>query len=93
MASCSAVLAGGDERDQPGAGEVIAGVLMIILAPIAAALIQLAVWRSREFEADLTGAEVWGDPMAQSGRLGSLLGDDCDAVCRKKQPVRAYPFA
>jgi heat shock protein HtpX len=62
---------GRDERDQ-GAGGLVAGLLMIILAPIAAVLIQLAVSRSREYEADHTGAEVSGDPMALASALRKL---------------------
>ena len=62
---------GRDNRDQ-GAGGAIVGLLMIILAPIAALLIQLAVSRSREYQADKTGAEVSGDPMALASALRKL---------------------
>jgi heat shock protein HtpX len=63
---------GRDERDREGAGGLVVGLLMILLAPIEAALIQLAVSRSREFEADHTGAEVSGDPMALASALRKL---------------------
>jgi heat shock protein HtpX len=62
---------GQDERDR-GTGGVIVGLLMIILAPIAATLIQLAVSRAREYEADHTGAQVSGDPMALASALRKL---------------------
>jgi len=54
---------GGRRDDNEGAGGAIAGIAMIIVAPIAAALIQMAISRSREYEADATGARICGNPM------------------------------
>src|SRR5438105_9233804 len=53
---------GGDRRDREGGG--LGALLMLIVAPIAAMLIQLAVSRSREYEADATGAHFTGNPYA-----------------------------
>ena len=61
---------GRDDRGSPlGA---IGALLTIILAPLAAVLIQLAVSRSREYQADKTGAQVSGDPMALASALRKL---------------------
>lgn len=51
-------------RDSEGRSNPIAGLAMALLAPIAASLIQMAISRSREFEADRGGAEISGDPHA-----------------------------
>src|SRR6201995_2015898 len=51
---------GSDRRGRGGGG--LGALLMIIVAPIAASLIQLAISRSREYEADATGAKTTGDP-------------------------------
>jgi heat shock protein HtpX len=47
-------------------------LLMVILAPIAAAIVQMAISRSREYEADKMGAEICGQPMALAGALQKL---------------------
>jgi heat shock protein HtpX len=60
-----------DDRDE-GSGGLIAGIAMIILAPIAAALIQMAISRSREYEADATGARVSGNPLWLASALRKL---------------------
>src|SRR5882757_4826477 len=51
---------GGSDREERGGG--LSSLLMLILAPIAATLIQLAISRSREYEADATGAHFTGNP-------------------------------
>ncbi|MDI9819874.1 MULTISPECIES: zinc metalloprotease HtpX [unclassified Legionella] len=58
---------GGDDRPNP-----VVGLLMMILAPLAAGLIQMAVSRSREYEADARGAELCGNPLWLASALAKL---------------------
>ena len=74
---------GGRDRDRGGGG--IGALFMLILAPIAATLIQLAVSRSREYEADATGAHMTGNPYALASALEKL-----DAYSRRL-PMQATP--
>jgi heat shock protein HtpX len=60
---------GGGGRDRRGG---ISALFMLILAPTAATLIQLAVSRSREYEADATGAHITGNPYALASALEKL---------------------
>jgi len=59
---------GGGRRERGGLG----ALLMLIVAPIAASLIQLAISRSREYEADATGAHTTGNPYALASALQKL---------------------
>ena len=67
-----AMIFGGMNRDDRDRGGGFAALLMLILAPIAAMLIQLAVSRSREYEADSTGAHFTGNPYALASALSKL---------------------
>jgi len=67
-----AMIFGGMNRDDRDRGGGFAALLMLILAPIAAMLIQLAVSRSREYEADSTGARFTGNPYALASALSKL---------------------
>jgi heat shock protein HtpX len=64
------MFAGG--RDDEEGGNPIAGLLMLILAPIAASLVQLAISRQREFKADEVGARISGRPLALANALRKL---------------------
>ncbi|MGA8537980.1 MAG: M48 family metalloprotease, partial [Terriglobales bacterium] len=72
------------ERDDRGGGG-IAAIAMMILAPVAAMLIQLAVSRSREYGADDTGAHWTGNPYALASALAKI-----DAYA-KQRPLIASP--
>ena len=74
----------GDRDDRDRGGGFMA-LLMLILAPLAATLIQLAVSRSREYQADATGAQLTGNPYALASALRKL-----DASS-KRIPLQASP--
>ncbi|NBU27749.1 MAG: zinc metalloprotease HtpX [Caulobacteraceae bacterium] len=61
---------GGGDRDRPAG--LIGTIALAILAPLAAALVQMAISRGREYEADRAGAEISGDPEALASALQAI---------------------
>jgi heat shock protein HtpX len=62
----------GRRRDDNSGVSLIIGLAAMILAPLAAAVIQMAISRSREYQADRSGAETTGSPMALASALAKL---------------------
>jgi heat shock protein HtpX len=74
---------GGDRRDREGGG--LGGIFMLILAPFAAMLIQLWVSRTREYEADASGAHLTGNPYALASALEKI------SMASRQVPLIASP--
>ncbi|OGA82372.1 MAG: protease HtpX [Burkholderiales bacterium RIFCSPHIGHO2_01_FULL_63_240] len=70
LANFAAFFGGRDSEGRPA--NPIAGIAVAILAPLAASVIQMAISRAREFEADRGGAEISGDPAALASALDKI---------------------
>jgi heat shock protein HtpX len=67
-----ASLFSGRSGDDRGGGNALGSLLLVVLGPVAAGLIRMAVSRSREFQADATGAQLSHDPLALAGALRTI---------------------
>ena len=86
MARFSAMFGGGSrDREEGGGGGAVGMIVLSIIAPLAAMLIQMAISRSREFMADATGAAFAGTPDGLAGALQKL------GAYSKQLPMDASP--
>jgi len=78
---------GGSDEGEEGGGvaNMVGGILLLFLAPIAALVIQMAISRNREFKADALGAEILGNPLALASALEKL------EWAAKRQPMALNP--
>lgn len=79
-------------RDNRGGG--LAGILAMIFAPMAAGLVQMAISRTREYQADRTGAQICGQPLALAGALAKIsrAAGQVVNIPAEKNPASASMF-
>lgn len=82
---------GRNDRDEEGGGGLLGLILMSVLAPIAAVMIQMAISRSREFLADATGAKIAGNPLGLASALAKLARAS-EMVPLEARPETAHMF-
>ncbi|MBB6308794.1 zinc metalloprotease HtpX [Xanthobacter tagetidis] len=74
LANFGMFFGGGHNREGGSPFGAIGTIAMVILAPLAAMVVQMAISRSREYEADRGGAEISGNPMALASALAKISG-------------------
>lgn len=90
MAQWAMIFGGRSSDDEEGTNPV-AAIVMMIVAPIAAMLVQMAISRSREFLADETGARICGEPLALANALRRLHAG-AEAIPMHATPATAHMF-
>ncbi|HSB82820.1 MAG TPA: zinc metalloprotease HtpX [Candidatus Methylomirabilis sp.] len=93
MAQWAAIFGGGrgSDDDEGGAGGIIGMLVLAILAPLAAMLIQMAISRAREYQADATGAQISHKPWALADALEKLERAST-AIPMNANPATAHLF-
>lgn len=89
MAGWLAMIGRGNDRE---GGSGLGGLILIILSPIIAMLLQMAISRSREFMADAGGAKISGDPMALATALEKISRGNQIKPVSHSSPASAHMF-
>jgi heat shock protein HtpX len=92
MAQWSMIFGGGNRSDDDEGGSPIVAIVMMIVAPIAAMIVQMAISRSREFEADRGGAGIAGSPSGLSNALLKLEKGSQMIPMTDAKPATAHMF-
>jgi len=92
MLQWGAMFGAGRSEDEDGGVGLIGSLVMAIVAPIAAMLIQMAVSRSREYLADETGAKICGRPLALANALRKLHNASQIIPMQDARPATAHMF-
>jgi heat shock protein HtpX len=92
MAQWAAMFGGRSRDDDEGGSNPLAMILLAVLAPIAALLVQMAVSRSREFQADATGAKVAGKSWGLAKALEKLQMANQQMPMADATPATAHLF-
>ncbi|NVO24977.1 zinc metalloprotease HtpX [Donghicola mangrovi] len=91
-----ALFFGGGNRDEEGNGGlgIVGALAMMFLAPMAAALVQMAISRTREYEADRIGAEICGHPLWLASALQNIQrgAAQIDNMAAERNPATAHMF-
>jgi heat shock protein HtpX len=83
---------GGNQRDRNDGANPLAMLVVLIVAPIAAIIVQLAISRTREFGADRTGARISGKPLALASALAKLEHGAAAVPFRRATEATAHQF-
>jgi len=85
---------GGGHRDNSNGLGLVGSILMVILAPIAAMLVQMAISRTREYEADRSGAQLSGRPLWLASALQRIASgaERVDNIEAETHPATAHMF-
>jgi heat shock protein HtpX len=92
MAQWAMIFGGRRDNDEEGGSNPIAALVMMIVAPIAAMLVQMAISRTREYEADKGGAQIAGSPSGLAAALLKLEKGSQLIPMEDAKPATAHMF-